>query len=291
MYGYVIPVRRRLSEQTLAEYEADYCGLCRSLAKRYGFLARFLVSYDMTFLYALLAAAQEEGAQKRCFCPAKPFCKKNCREIDPAMEYCADVSVLLAAEKLRDTALDDGFWKAMGAKLLLRLFRRKEDRAKGRLPAQAQVLSEQMQRLHTLEEQNSASLDATADTFAVMLRELVTPDMDNARMLREILYHTGRYLYLADAWDDLASDEKKQQYNPLRFRYELHDGRLSREDTKNLLQTAAASMDAAIAAFDLLPCKSHAALLDNILTYGMPTVMQAVSQGKFHRKANNRSKT
>mgnify|MGYP005925186985 CR=1 FL=1 len=54
MFGYVLPRRDRLSEEAQARYHAAYCGLCRALKLEYGFAARFLVNYDMTFLYFLL---------------------------------------------------------------------------------------------------------------------------------------------------------------------------------------------------------------------------------------------
>ena len=54
MFGYVLPLPDRLSEQARAQYRAVYCGLCDCLRRRYGFRARFLVNYDMTFLYLLL---------------------------------------------------------------------------------------------------------------------------------------------------------------------------------------------------------------------------------------------
>ena len=94
MFGYVLPLSDRLSEQAKAQYRAVYCGLCDCLRRRYGFRARFLVNYDMTFLYLLLR--REESACGRCFCPLRPFCKKRCVRADAELEYAADLSVLLS---------------------------------------------------------------------------------------------------------------------------------------------------------------------------------------------------
>ena len=49
MFGYVLPVREKLTEVQWQDYRAAYCGLCHTLKKRYGFLARFLLNYDFTF--------------------------------------------------------------------------------------------------------------------------------------------------------------------------------------------------------------------------------------------------
>lgn len=54
MFGYVLPVRSRLTEQEWADYRAAYCGLCHTMKRRYGFLAQFLLNYDFTFLALLL---------------------------------------------------------------------------------------------------------------------------------------------------------------------------------------------------------------------------------------------
>ena len=84
MFGYVLPRRDRLSEEAQVRYHAAYCGLCRALKLEYGFAARFLVNYDMTFLYFLL----REGVPAcpgRCFCPARPWCRKACLPEDGTM--------------------------------------------------------------------------------------------------------------------------------------------------------------------------------------------------------------
>ena len=95
MFGYVLPRRDRLSEEAQARYHAAYCGLCRALKLEYGFAARFLVNYDMTFLYFLLREG-DPACPGRCFCPARPWCRKACLPEDGAMRYAADLSVLLS---------------------------------------------------------------------------------------------------------------------------------------------------------------------------------------------------
>ena len=54
MFGYVRPLPDELKVRDLRVWREDYCGLCRCLGTRYGFAARFLLSYDITFLYGLL---------------------------------------------------------------------------------------------------------------------------------------------------------------------------------------------------------------------------------------------
>ena len=71
MFGYVRPRRDLLTQDDFAAYHAAYCGLCRALGRQYGFHARFLVNYDMTFLYLLRASAAPVCGVEPCRCPAK----------------------------------------------------------------------------------------------------------------------------------------------------------------------------------------------------------------------------
>ena len=80
MFGYVRPLRGELKVRALEQYQADYCGLCRSLGKHFGFAARFTVSYDLLFLYLILSGTEPEAERSRCRCPAKPW---RCRACAP----------------------------------------------------------------------------------------------------------------------------------------------------------------------------------------------------------------
>lgn len=50
MFGHVEANLADLSEEEQKRYRAAYCGLCHTLGKRHGFLARFTLTYDLTFL-------------------------------------------------------------------------------------------------------------------------------------------------------------------------------------------------------------------------------------------------
>ena len=151
MFGYVLPRRDRLSEEAQVRYHAAYCGLCRALKLEYGFAARFLVNYDMTFLYFLL----REGVPAcpgRCFCPARPWCRKACLPEDGAMRYAADLSVLLSWWKLLDARRDSRGPRRLAAKAALLLYRRSYRRASARHPALDAAFGTELARLQALED-------------------------------------------------------------------------------------------------------------------------------------------
>ena len=170
MFGYVLPRRDRLSEEAQARYHAAYCGLCRALKLEYGFAARFLVNYDMTFLYFLLREG-DPACPGRCFCPARPWCRKACLPEDGAMRYAADLSVLLSWWKLLDARRDSRGPRRLAAKAALLLYRRSYRRASARHPALDAAFGTELARLQALEDEKSPSIDRTADAFASLLRD------------------------------------------------------------------------------------------------------------------------
>ena len=99
-----------------------------------------------------------------------------------------------------------------------------------------------------------------------------------------LLYHVGRYLYLTDALEDLPKDLKQDHYNPLRYRYSLQDGVLSKEAKAQLLDTIDASISMAASAFELLEAREDRVILDNIIYYGLPAVLHSVAQGTFRKR-------
>ena len=284
MFGYVIPRKDKLTEAQQARYRAAYCGLCRGLKLRYGFRARFLVNYDMTFLYLLLQRQTGRETQ-RCFCPANPFCKKNCLPADEAMDYAADMSVLLSYQKLADSIQDGGFFSALGARLAKLLLRRVYAKAAGRRGEEDQAFRSCLQRLGQLERENCASIDRAADAFASILKVCAgAAAPEERRPMELLLYHVGRYLYLTDALEDLPRDLKKNRYNPLRYRYCVEDGHLRAEDKQQLMDSIDASISMAASAFELLETGENTELLDNIIYYGLPAVLHSVAQGTFRKR-------
>ena len=209
MFGYVIPLHSKLTEEGRKRYKAAYCGLCHTLGKSYGFRSRFLVNYDMTFLYFLLQ--QQRGQEMgRCFCPANPFCRKNCLPTDETMAYAADLCILLSCQKLEDAALDGGCFSKLGAKLALLFYRRAYRKAVGLRPMEEQAFRDCLTQLHELEQARCGSIDRVADTFATLLKVCAASITEERRRrpMELLLYHVGRYLYLTDALEDLPKDLK-----------------------------------------------------------------------------------
>jgi len=94
MFGYVMPHKCELRVRELSLYEAWYCGLCKTIHRRYGQLPRMALDYDCTFLALLLHAVSPDGGECRNErCLYKPFRqKKLMAQQSPALDYAADVT-------------------------------------------------------------------------------------------------------------------------------------------------------------------------------------------------------
>lgn len=286
MYGYIRPLKAELKVREYEAYHAMYCGLCRTLGRRYGLAARFLVSYDLTYLCCLLEGSAECWRQEHCFCPANPFCKKDCTSSSRAMEQAADLTVLLAWQKFRDAANDEKGLKRWFARLGMGLFRRAYRKAAGYQPTLALQIEQSLSRLAALEAANSGSLDETADAFAQILSScaVLLPTTAQQRAAEQLLYHTGRFIYLTDALEDVASDQREGRYNPVLRRYRVDAAGLCEADKLSLIQTIDASISLAAAAMELLPLRAGQGIIHNIVYLGMPGVLRAVAAGTFRNQ-------
>lgn len=286
MFGYVRPLRSELKVRTLEQYQADYCGLCRTLGSSFGFAARFTVSYDLVFLYLILSGMEPEAQRTRCRCPAKPWRCRACAPESEAMRRTAAVNVILSCEKLDDAVRDERGVRRLGARLARLCLRRARRKAEAAAPDFAALSRAQMERIWDLEQANDPVMDRHADAFAQLLRACGSFFSEDAlrRPAEELLGHVGRYLYLVDALDDLPKDLRRGAFNPLKLRFPLENGALTPENRDYLLLSIRQSLNRAAAALELLPLKGSDELLHNIVYLGLPAVLQSVADGSFHAK-------
>lgn len=282
MFGYVRPPLGQLPEEEQARFRAVYCGLCRTLGKRYGLAARFILNYDFTFLAILLSDGREREAP--CVrCPAHPLKKRACCPPDGAMELAADESVILAYWQLRDGVADHGFWKGLQYRFLSRLLRRAYRKAAALRPAFDASTREQLRQLSALEAERCPSMDRAADAFAALLGSAAkeVEDPVRQRVLGQLLYHLGRWIYLVDAADDLKKDARSGNYNPVALRFGLTEGTWTAESRHVFAQTLDHSVHMMATAFELWDFGCWHRLLESTLYTGLFSVGGAVLEGTF----------
>ncbi len=209
-----------------------------------------------------------------------------------AMAYAADLTVLLSWWKLKDGVADSGFGKRLLYRCGLWILNKPYKKASALRQKENEGFRYRLTLLEGLEKDCCPSMDAVADTFGALLRSCVPTEVspEEKRILAQLLYHVGRYLYLVDALEDLPRDQKQGSYNPLIYRYDPIDGKLSQEDRQSLCNTIEASVDLAASALELLPKGANSGILDNIIYEGLPMVLKSVLAGSFRkRKAFRRS--
>ncbi|MDL2273675.1 DUF5685 family protein [Oscillospiraceae bacterium OttesenSCG-928-G22] len=285
MFGYIRPIKGDLSEAEMERFQAVYCGLCHTLGKRYGFFSRFLLSYDLTFLGTVLMGLAEEPRESSCVCPANPFRKKRVL-LAPGLELAADLTILFAEYKLLDTERDEGFFKRFGAQFLRLFFARAFRKARRIRPDLHETIRRSLAELWEMEERREPSLDRPADAFAGILRVSAAEaaDGDTRRVLEPLFYHIGRFVYLIDAVDDYAEDNKHGTYNPIAARYALDAPAIPDEVRDSLSVTLSHSLHDAYLAAELLPEGEYTEIILNILTLGLPAVSRAVFHGEWRKK-------
>lgn len=287
MYGYVRPLKGELKVSEYEVYHSLYCALCRELSRRGGFAARFVVNYDFTFLAMLLS---REGTI-RCEtmrCPARLGGKRSCVCADASLALAADESLILAWWKIADSIEDTSFFKSLPYRAVRAALRPAYRKAAQAQPAFAALVQRSLAELAALEGESSASLDAAADKFAVILRAAAEaePDEKRRRALGALLYQLGRFVYILDAADDFEADRAHGAYNPLIHRF--GDRPLSVEDRQSLREILCQTQNAIAAAYALLDENAWHSVLSNVIYYGLPWASESVLDGSWNRKKQDR---
>ena len=263
MFGYVIPNHTTLSPEARGRYRSAYCGLCRRIDALHGLRGRFTLSYDLTFLNLLLCSLYEgetECVQGCSRCPVHPIHGVDWRASGPT-DYCADLSVALHYYNAADKWQDDHNLLGLGYEKLLE---RCQADAAQRWPRQCNAIRSCLARLAEYESAGSEDLDAVSGCFGELMAELFDYRPDHwSPELRSIGFSLGKFIYLLDAYDDLARDKRRDAYNPLKAlsRQPGYEEEM-REIFELLLAQCAQS-------FERLPCVEDVDLLRNILYSGV----------------------
>lgn len=268
MFGYVKPYNPELRVRELEEYKAVYCGLCKQLGRSFGVFARFTLSYDFAFLAMLKTALDSEicPETERCACIAHPFCKRIRVRENAAMQMAARAAMISVYYKLLDDRADEGFFRRIGAALLLPFAKRA--RRKALAFADGAAADEAAAKMYAAQGQletekcpiPDAAAEPTANFLAAVLKNCAAT-AEQAAVLERFGYLLGRYVYLCDALDDLEDDRRRGRYNPF-----LYAGGEAAIAAKNalFLTTAELSDD-----FDLLELHRYEGILENIIRIGL----------------------
>lgn len=256
MLGYVKIDKGELKVREYEVYTGYYCGVCKSIGRRYGQLPRMVLSYDAAFLAILLASLSDESdtpVQEHCI--AHPVIKKKTVIRNRAIDYAGDVMLILAWYKLADDAADEGKAYAKPVMLMMkRIFRR----LNSLYPKLCSSVKCHLSALSALEREKCASIDMAAEAFSKIMEDIFTeglqavygseppqheppgdrgdpgisgmqdepcgfasPGNDTRELLARAGYHLGKWVYMIDAVDDIEENIESGAYNPLLFRFKF----------------------------------------------------------------------
>lgn len=273
MLGYVVADKPELKMREYEQYCGYYCGVCKSIGRRYGQLPRMVLSYDAAFLALLIAGlSDEEDDPSREHCMIHPVKKKTIVS-NEAVDYAADVMLILAWFKLIDDARDEGKLYAKAATSMMKGLYRKLQQAR---PALCDRVKVHLERLTELEQANCPSLDEAAEAFAKIMEAIfeegpLPENFKEREAMRRIGYHLGKWIYLMDAVDDIDENIESGAYNPLIYRFEYAPG--EENFKKRIIDTCRFNLFHYLGeiakAVDLLPLKKNKGVIENIIYCGL----------------------
>lgn len=261
MFGYVIANDESLDEAEKSRWHSAYCGLCRTIGKRCGRHCRLTLTFDMTFLALLLQSlyepAEHEGHARCALHPAKP----QPYEMSEAMDYAADVGILLAYHKCLDDWNDE---RKLSGRVSAAALHGAYAKAASRQPRVALAVAQGMADVLELEREamtGKASPEAPANRFGALLGEaFIWRDDMWAADLRRLGAWLGKFVYMMDAVVDYEDDAKAGTFNPVALMG------ISPDDMGESLTLLISN---ATQAFEKLPLEQDIHLLRSVLYAGV----------------------
>ena len=259
MFGYVTASLGELNQQQRERYGGVYCGICRAIRDQASQTARLGLSYDMAFLALLLMSLyepREQSGQNRCLLhPKRRVWYEN-----EYVRYAADMNVALSYYKCLDDWHDDG---NRPAKWMANLLEKNCTAIAQKYPRQCEAIRACIGELSRLEKEGCANPDLPAGCFGRLMAELLVFEEDLwADTLRQMGFHLGRFIYLADAAVDYPKDEKKGKYNPY---IAMGTG----EDWPRWEEYLVLALGQCTREYEKLPLVQDKDILDNILYSGV----------------------
>ena len=280
MFGYVTIFKPELKIKDYEMYKGVYCTLCKEMGKEYGFLSRFLLSYDGAFyvLYKLGLSDENLDVKKsRCtFNPAKKCLKVSCAS--NVYKLASAITVILAYFKLVDNIKDSNIFKRLFLYLLFPYFTMLKNKAKKKYADIYETIKSGMKEQFDVEAENENSLDKSAHSTAKMLGWLFSYGEceEKTKILYDFGYQLGRVVYFLDAFDDYEKDVKENSFNPFK-------------NTNNIIDDATVAINLSIGELTniskRITLNKFSVIVDNVLYDGLNHQLERITQ-KYRGEAN-----
>jgi hypothetical protein len=284
MFGYVIPLKDELKIREYNTFRSYYCGLCNEIGQK-SFISKLTLTYDMTFLALLLSSIyMDKTPPVKKICPFK-MAKVSTISNNKYLEYAAEMNIILSNRKLIDNYNDDKSYLSLIASKLINT-----NRLSYWSMEKLSMIDLNLKKLNELEKEKCSNIDEIAHYFAEITAEIFCIDSgDTGKVLRNLGYNLGKWIYTLDAYDDLAEDIVKKSYNPFleRFGYRGENAESFKNSIKdNVKFTLIKCLDEISKSYELLDVKKNKAIIENIVYLGMERKTMSVIEGSCcHEKS------
>ena len=286
MFGYIRLYRPELKLKDISKYSAAYCALCDQLKQDYGFIGRFLLSYDITFLLLFLNNFSEESCEEQKIrCPYNPIKVHTTQLSTDALHFSAFINYWLVTEKLYDDYSDNkNYLKLLIRKTLIskKGFKKNKENYK----QTTELLSKLLHKVYEGETAISDcfDFDKTTNLFGEFFSEIFvlnSVDRETSDKLKTLLFQVGKWIYIIDAYDDFKKDSKKNKFNLF---LALNNNSVSEENVfENALSLHLQLKYKITALINNLSDSITDDCLINILTFGLDNVFYEITSKKYKK--------
>lgn len=261
MFGYIIINKGEMKFKDYDVYHGFYCGLCRTLKSQYGLKGQMTLSFDMTFLLVLLSGLYEpETTAGVAKCAAHPL-EKHPYFTNECSEYVADMNLLLSYYKCLDDWHDE---RKYGKLVYSKALQKAVVKIKEKYPDKFAAITKALLDIEACEKTGDMDIDKMAGYFGRVMEEIFAYRQDEwCETLRAMGFFLGKYIYLADAYEDVEKDQKEGNYNPLAHKFGQPD---FEQECRRILTMM---MSECCRRFEILPIIQYTEILRNILYSGV----------------------
>jgi|HigsolmetaAR201D_1030396.scaffolds.fasta_scaffold03471_4 hypothetical protein len=226
MFGVLKGCSCRFTQEERAEWMSHICGLCLSLRREHGQVARLTTNYDAALLSVLYDAQASEPVSRRTHvCPLRSGIRGVVvAEDQPGTRYAAAVCAMTGATKIADHVADGDGWLSKLPWLANGLASRWAGQARavaGTLGFDTRRIEEQTERQVAVERTNTRDFGfyarptelAVGAAFGHTAVLALAPA--NQPLLEQLGQWYGRIMFLLDSYRDLAEDRARGAFNAL----------------------------------------------------------------------------
>ena len=280
MFGYVNIYKDELKIKDYNDFRAYYCGLCKALGKKFNQLTRLGLNYDLTFLCLLVDSFYDKKTEFDSVGCIKSFAKKKTVINNRNIDFSADMSILLTYYKLKDDIKDNKSIKCCFAIIPYWFSMRK---LKGKYHKLIESIKYNLKQLSDIEKEKCEIPDKAAHPFATIMEEIFCYANP---ALGKLGYNIGRYVYFADAVDDMDSDLKTGNYNVFNI-YHKYNGSMSKEQKAQMMESMLLTLSFIGNEYEKLPKFKNRQILDNIIYIGLRSKIESLIDKIGKQKGNN----